>query len=176
MRTRDWVVSSLAMLAGLGALAFGETSINVQTPALQMAAIAPFVPVDSVNTVLGDVDSRAYTVISDVYFDADTLTILTNNQPLAVKKAFLLPNPDRYVVDIDHAALSTKDLARIITQNHPDIQNIKVGQFDDKTVRVVVSLVSSTRPLDITQRESPKSLRLMFTSKPTPVATPISMK
>lgn len=176
MRANHWMVASmLSVCVGLaaGALAQPQPPTENQTPVLQMAAIAPFVPSNTVDTVLGPVDSKLYTVINDVYFEADTLTLLMANQPMAVKKAFLLPSPDRYVVDIDHAVLGTKELARIVTQNHPDIQSIKVGQFDDKTVRLVILLTPSTQPLDILQKESPKSLRLIFSSKP--VSSPVQV-
>ncbi len=61
---------------------------------------------------------------------------------------FLLSNPDRLVIDIKNAPLNNilKSLSDRIQPDDPFIKNVRVGQFDPETVRLVFDLRKAISP------------------------------
>jgi hypothetical protein len=117
---------------------------------------------DTVDSVLGPVSNSLLSVIHDIYFDENTLTLVSAKTPISVKKSFTLSEPDRYVVDISPAVLASKSLMRAIPQNNPNIQSCKAGQFDESTVRVVVQFANKLTPVDMRTEADNRVLQLHF--------------
>ena len=63
-------------------------------------------------------------------------------------KHFLLANPDRLVVHVDGTELNAtlKELISKIQPDDPDIQQVRVGQLNPKTVRLVFDLKTAVNP------------------------------
>lgn len=76
-----------------------------------------------------------------------TRVTLESNHPLKFKQ-FILKNPSRVVVDISGIQLSSvlKDIGQKITAADPNIQQLRVGQFDQSTVRLVIELKQPINP------------------------------
>ena len=107
------------------------------------AVPVPTVGNQSQQTVLaGPINPGTY-IIEDVYFRDNRLSIQgSNGSELHIKNRFLLTAPNRLVFDIDNAVLRNKSLMSPITVSSNDIRQIRLGQFDEKTVRVVIEGVS----------------------------------
>ena len=89
-------------------------------------------------------------VVSDVFVQGDTFT-LKSSQPLTISKQFSLKTPSRLVYDIAPARLSNRELAGTIPlPSSWQARSIRVGQFTDNTVRLVLEASSGapTRPSD----------------------------
>jgi N-acetylmuramoyl-L-alanine amidase len=94
-------------------------------------------------TVLGAVPAGA-SVVEDVEFRDNKLLIKAGKgADLHVKNRFVLTAPSRLVLDIDNAVLASKALMNPISGSAPEMQQMRVGQFDEKTVRIVIQ---STTP------------------------------
>jgi hypothetical protein len=117
---------------------------------------------DVTNSIMGPVSANAMSVISDIYYEDGSLTVVSQKTPITVKRSFVLGEPSRYVVDISPAALASKSLTRAIPQNNPNVLSFKAGQFDENTVRIVAQFVKSPTPVDITQWEGNKILKVNF--------------
>jgi N-acetylmuramoyl-L-alanine amidase len=76
-----------------------------------------------------------------------TRVTIESDQPL-VNTQKLLAGPDRFVVDLDGLTLdqTLKDLVAKITPNDPQIQSVRVGQFQQNVVRMVFDLKTSVKP------------------------------
>ena len=76
-----------------------------------------------------------------------TRVTIESDEPL-VNSQKLLDDPDRFVVDLDGLTLdqTLKDLVAKITPNDPQIQSVRVGQFQQNTVRLVFDLKTSVKP------------------------------
>ncbi len=76
-----------------------------------------------------------------------TRLTLESSAPLKYKQ-FLLTNPHRVVIDIDGVHLNSvlKGLGQQIQHNDPFIKQARVGQFDQKTVRLVMELKQPINP------------------------------
>ena len=68
-------------------------------------------------------------------------------RPLKYKQ-FALSHPDRVVVDIEDVRLNhtLKSVAQLVRQDDPYIKNARVGQFDARTVRLVLELKQNVSP------------------------------
>ncbi len=118
---------------------------------------------DMVETVIGAVPAQSVSIIDDIFFEDESLVLKSRQVPFQVQRAFVLSDPSRYVVDIAPAAIANKSLAtRVIPVMHPNILNVRAGQFDERTVRVVVQFARGTSPVDITQGDSSRILKLNF--------------
>lgn len=82
------------------------------------------------------------TVISDVFYRDGQIWILsdpTRPERIVVKNRFRLASPERLVVDLDRAALGSRELTGAIhLPPRAAIRSIRVGQFDPQTVRLVI--------------------------------------
>ncbi|MDH4395956.1 MAG: N-acetylmuramoyl-L-alanine amidase [Limnobacter sp.] len=76
-----------------------------------------------------------------------TRITLEHDGPLKYKY-FLLDNPTRLVLDLLDLRLdkTLKNLTEKLQTNDPYVQKLRVGQFDDKTVRIVFDLKTEVKP------------------------------
>lgn len=76
-----------------------------------------------------------------------TRVTIESDQPL-VNDQRLLQDPDRFVVDLNGLQLdqTLKDLVAKITPNDPQIQSVRIGQFEPNVVRMVFDLKKSVKP------------------------------
>ncbi len=81
-------------------------------------------------------------VINQVYFRDRQLVVVADprhSRSLLVKNRFTLSDPSRLVIDLDKSMAASKSLlGEIDVHNDPDIRQIRVGQFDEDTVRLVI--------------------------------------
>lgn len=78
-------------------------------------------------------------VIQSATFENGSLRVAASNgNALVVKNQFTLSAPSRLVIDFGNAVLASKALTRPMDVNNGLIRNIRLGQFDDSTVRIVV--------------------------------------
>lgn len=88
-------------------------------------------------------------VVAIRVWPASTYTRLTIESSTPLKyKQFLLTNPHRVVIDIEGVHLNSvlKGLSHQIQQSDPFIKEARVGQFDQKTVRLVMELKQPINP------------------------------
>lgn len=76
-----------------------------------------------------------------------TRITLESNIPLSYKQ-FTLPSPNRLVIDIDDLSLNStfRNITSLVQPNDPYIKQLRVGQFDNKTVRLVIELKQDIKP------------------------------
>lgn len=107
-------------------------------PPRSMEHSPPFPPSIPQATVLGPA-AAGMTVIDEVYFRDHRFYLKSaGNAELHIKNRFVLSEPTRLVLDVDNAVLRDRALTRPISGDSPEIRQIRVGQFDDKTVRIVI--------------------------------------
>lgn len=105
-------------------------------PVLQTPVAMPLAATQS--SVLGN-PLPGTSVIEDVTLKDSRLVIRGNaGSDLHVKNRFMLTAPTRLVLDIDNAVLAHRGLLAPLNGNSNEIRQIRVGQFDDKTVRIVI--------------------------------------
>lgn len=82
-------------------------------------------------------------VIEAVSLQGNRLTVKANaNAELRIKNRFTLTGPSRLVLDIDNAMLKDRSLAGVVPGTSSELQQVRLGQFDEKTVRVVIQAPS----------------------------------
>ncbi|EPS8492496.1 N-acetylmuramoyl-L-alanine amidase AmiC [Yersinia enterocolitica] len=76
-----------------------------------------------------------------------TRVTLESNTPLKYRQ-FALTNPDRIVVDIEgvHLNSALKEMTKQVQSGDPYLKQVRVGQFDKNTVRLVLELKQSISP------------------------------
>ena len=95
-------------------------------------------------SVFGTPIPAGVSLVEDVYYKENRLYIKgTNGTDLHVKSRFTLTAPSRLVLDIENAVLSSRAQMAPINGGTDEVQQIRLGQFDDRTVRVVIQ---STAP------------------------------
>lgn len=78
-------------------------------------------------------------IVENVYFRDNKLFIQSGSgSTLRIKNRFNLTEPNRLVLELDDAVLRSRDLLEPISTKAQDIRQIRVGQFDEKTVRIVI--------------------------------------
>lgn len=84
--------------------------------------------------------SAATALITEVAFKDNRLVIQASpSSRVKVLRTFTLEGPRRLVVDLEDAVLARKDLAASIPVGNQGIQQVRVGQFEDSTVRIVIN-------------------------------------
>ncbi len=111
--------------------------------ALALEKLVPVPPVQSAAknsfSVLGTPVPAGVTVVEDVFYKENRLYIKgTTGTDLHVKNRFTLTAPTRLVLDLENAVLSNRAQLAPINGGNEAFQQIRLGQFDDKTVRVVI--------------------------------------
>jgi N-acetylmuramoyl-L-alanine amidase len=119
-------------------------------PALSVAKAPPVPPVQfspsgkNQVSVFGTPVPAGVSLVEDVYYKDNRLYIKgTNGSDLHVKSRFTLTAPSRLVLDIENAVLSSRTQTAPMNGGSDEVQQIRLGQFDDRTVRVVIQ---STTP------------------------------
>ncbi|WP_168402969.1 N-acetylmuramoyl-L-alanine amidase AmiC [Erwinia amylovora] len=88
-------------------------------------------------------------VVAIRIWPASTYSRLTieSNAPLKYKQ-FSLRSPDRVVVDIADIQLNRllNDVGKLVREDDPYIKNVRVGQFDPNTVRLVLEIKQNVAP------------------------------
>lgn len=85
-------------------------------------------------------------LIEDIYYRDGQLVIrAANGANVVPKNRFVLGDPGRLVVDLDKAVVSSKNLLKPIFVHQDNITQIRVGQFDEQTVRIVIEAQSPER-------------------------------
>ncbi|HEV3427947.1 MAG TPA: N-acetylmuramoyl-L-alanine amidase [Paraburkholderia sp.] len=104
-----------------------------------------------------------------------TRVTIESDQPLATTQT-LLQNPDRLVVDLSGLDLddALKNLVSKITPNDPQIQAVRVGQYQPHVVRMVFDLKGSVKPQVFTlQPVGSYKYRLVFDLYPAVAPDPL---
>lgn len=72
---------------------------------------------------------------------------IESNTPLKYQQ-FALSKPDRVVVDIENIQLNRvlNDVGKLVRADDPYIKNVRVGQFDSNTVRLVLEIKQNVAP------------------------------
>lgn len=111
----------------------------VKQPPVPPLQLSPVQQPQGPITVLGTSAPPGVQVVEDVGFRDNQLYIKANQgAELHVKNRFVLTAPSRLVLDIENAVLSNRALMNPISGASEEFQQIRVGQFDDRTVRVVI--------------------------------------
>lgn len=85
-------------------------------------------------------------VVAGIEYKNDILTV--HGQPgakLRIKNRFTLSDPSRLVIDLENSYVANRGLVKTITPKDPLISSIRVGQFDEETVRIVMDTASPER-------------------------------
>ncbi|MBB6102939.1 N-acetylmuramoyl-L-alanine amidase [Paraburkholderia bannensis] len=104
-----------------------------------------------------------------------TRVTIESDQPLTTTQT-LLQNPDRLVVDLSGLDLddALKNLVSKITPNDPQIQAVRVGQYQPHVVRMVFDLKGSVKPQVFTlQPVGSYKYRLVFDLYPAVAPDPL---
>ncbi|WP_392558623.1 N-acetylmuramoyl-L-alanine amidase [Orbus mooreae] len=80
---------------------------------------------------------------------SSTYTRITLESNVALSyKQFALSNPPRLVIDIENLSLNStfRNITSLVQPQDPYIKQLRVGQFDNKTVRLVIELAQEVNP------------------------------
>ncbi|WP_028104636.1 N-acetylmuramoyl-L-alanine amidase [Pseudoduganella violaceinigra] len=129
-------------------------------------------------SVLAPMTAQAAQILAVRVWPADDYTRVTleNDSELKVKH-FLVPDPDRLVVDIEGLALNAtlKSLVAKIESNDPYIKEVRVGQNRPNVVRLVFDLKEKVKPQVFTlDPVGAYKHRLIFDLYPVKAADPIA--
>lgn len=104
-------------------------------------------PVNQQQTILSKPVPAGTNIIEEAYLQDDRLII--KGQPgskLRVKNRFLLTEPNRLVLDLENSVLRSKTLMNPMEpQASNEVRQIRLGQFDESTVRIVIEGLSPER-------------------------------
>jgi N-acetylmuramoyl-L-alanine amidase len=124
-----------ALMIGLTAapvLAEAPVEASTPQPVAERAGVIPVPP--------------GATLIEDIFYRDEQLIVrAANNGNIHVKNRLVLTDPSRLVIDFDKAVVSDRSLLKPISVQHDNIRQIRVGQFDEETVRLVVEAASPER-------------------------------
>lgn len=110
-------------------------------------------------------------VVNAQIIDGELRIIAPPGAQLLVKNRFLLQNPTRMVVDLDQAELPAKSINIPAGQLGPmPYGNIRLSQFDDTTVRLVVEAQHADK-LNITLGRGTNNLLRVYAPQPTNIAS-----
>lgn len=110
-------------------------------------------------------------VVNAQIIDGELRIIAPPGAQLLVKNRFLLQNPTRMVVDLDQAELPAKSINIPGGQLGPmPYGNIRLSQFDDTTVRLVVEAQHADK-LNVTLGRGTNSLLRVYAPQPTNIAS-----
>jgi N-acetylmuramoyl-L-alanine amidase len=90
-------------------------------------------------SVFGTTVPEGVSLIEDIYYKDNRLYLKgSKGLDLHVKNRFSLTAPSRLVLDIENAVLNSRAQLAPLNGGTDEVQQIRVGQFDDRTVRVVI--------------------------------------
>jgi len=88
-------------------------------------------------------------IVEDVFYRDHQLRVQAGKGgtgKIKVKNQFVLNDPQRLVIDLDNTAVASKAvLGTIDVNNDPLVKRIRVGQFDEETVRLVIEASNPER-------------------------------
>ncbi|MGE0201469.1 MAG: N-acetylmuramoyl-L-alanine amidase [Candidatus Melainabacteria bacterium] len=137
----------------------GAASPLAQVPANGKAGLPPMPAQPAMTAPVLDHPRPDLNVVEDIFFRDGALTLKTRpGSSLSVKQRFVLQNPGRLVVDLDEAVVGNKELLKAIPVDSPTIRQVRVGQFDEETVRLVI------------ETDHPESIQLIYPGRDQSVA------
>jgi len=93
--------------------------------------------------------------------DGNIRVVIDGSQEIAYR-TFSLSNPDRFAVDIQNAWLSPDAPRTIPVKNSKFVQQIRISQFDPKTVRIVVDATVFSDQINMFMLKDPDRLVIDF--------------
>ncbi|MBX2861378.1 MAG: N-acetylmuramoyl-L-alanine amidase [Vampirovibrio sp.] len=110
-------------------------------------------------------------LITDIFFRDDQLYVRsTPGSKLTVKNRFILRDPSRLVIDFKDSAVVDKSLLKPIFINNKNIYQVRVGQFEEDTVRIVIETPSPSR-VQAVYPDADKSIITLGAADGTSIAT-----
>lgn len=92
----------------------------------------------------------------------DNIRIVVDGSQKIAYRSFSLSNPDRFAVDIQNAWLAQSAPRQIPIQGSKFVQQVRISQFDAKTVRIVVDATVFSDQVDIFALPDPHRLVMDF--------------
>lgn len=89
-------------------------------------------------------DNNNLTKITKIDY-RDGQLIVAGLNPIKIKEPFILQGPTRLVVDIPNSQISDKTLLAPIVVAEADVDVVRIGQFDESTVRLVIETDNPNR-------------------------------
>lgn len=89
-------------------------------------------------------DNNNLTKITKVDY-RDGQLIIGGLSPIKIKDPFILKGPTRLVIDIPNSQISDKKLLAPIIVSDTDVDIVRIGQFDESTVRLVIETENPNR-------------------------------
>jgi N-acetylmuramoyl-L-alanine amidase len=115
-----------------------STSIQRMEPVTQRVALNPSPNIPRSDILLKPLPV-AQNVIQDIYFrDGKLLVETQKGSKLLVKNQLFLTDPSRLVLDLKNTSVSNYNLLTTLEVGQEGIQRVRIGQFDDATVRLVI--------------------------------------
>ncbi|MEB3287461.1 MAG: N-acetylmuramoyl-L-alanine amidase [Vampirovibrionales bacterium] len=96
--------------------------------------------------------TAGHEIIESIDFKGDQLEVRSaKGSMVRVKNRFSLSAPNRLVIDLDNAVVATKSMIKTLypPENASDIRQVRIGQFDDETVRLVIETSDPERVLSV---------------------------
>jgi N-acetylmuramoyl-L-alanine amidase len=113
---------------------------NLKAPPLPTQA-GSYSFLDNTSAAAGKTEMQGseHNVIQSATFrDGALMLVGQNGSTLAVKNQFTLSGPKRLVIDLANTVLAEKSMTTPIDVSSGPIRSIRLGQFDEDTVRIVV--------------------------------------
>lgn len=89
-------------------------------------------------------DSNNLIKITKIFYRDNQLTVGALS-PIRIKEPFTLQNPTRLVIDIPNAEVADKKMIGAINVGDSDVDVVRIGQFDESTVRLVLETDNPNR-------------------------------
>ncbi len=93
--------------------------------------------------------------------DGNIRIVIDGSQPIAYR-SFSLSNPDRFAIDIQNAWLSPDAPRTIPVKDSKFVQQVRISQFDPKTVRIVVDATVFSDQINLFMLKGPDRLVMDF--------------
>lgn len=114
--------------------------ISLPSTANTVATQPPLPPPSATNQgPLEKISTANKTIIQSVSAEDGSFRLIAQDgQPIIIKNQFTLNSPNRLVVDFANCVLGDKRLLAPIDIRQGAIQSVRLGQFDESTVRMVI--------------------------------------
>jgi N-acetylmuramoyl-L-alanine amidase len=96
-------------------------------------------PSHQAQTIMGTPLQAGTSVIESVELQGRRLLIQAHaGAPIRIKNRIVLKEPNRLVLDLDNAVLASRALIGTVSGDSDRMRRVRVGQFDESTVRLVI--------------------------------------
>lgn len=96
-------------------------------------------------TIMGTPLQAGTSIIESVELQGRRLLIQAHaGAPIRIKNRLVLKEPNRLVLDLDNAVLASRALIGTVSGNSERMRQVRVGQFDESTVRLVIETPTPT--------------------------------